>query len=577
MLSDREAPIACFGRVEVAAGACHRPSPLGPPLYILFLLLLIFLLPKNKLKKILMAPGFFGLFSRRDSSKSLRNAGASGSPRPRPKSPAGIPTTSTANTSPSIADKSEKLEGSQLSLETDYVLADIDSPPIPSTTGYPYPLALSSSTSGASSSSTKIKMPFRRKQSTSSKLSTTTTQSPLPPVPPSKEHYKVSTESSLSDSPSLRPPPSRSAIFGSYADPHNALSTRSLPQDSPFPHFRRDSVDTTQNYETMSNPDCHMPSHSPLQLPKPSSKGGLFSWARPRGRTKSKPTAPAPTPPTFHSRSSSALPSSAADSFNLKSFRHVTSPLSTSPNPDSPPLDSLDPPARPRPRGDSVASDSSQRISVAAFREVQARRSAANSPVPSLPGDRDSCLASGQVRSRKRLSTLGTPPPLPNTGSEPRLSASRSPPTRSSTAPLFLSASATSSDSSEEGESDSDEEEATLRPNRKRTVTSRSAGCTQSELGHRTSPVAAGSSARSDVGHGIHSGSPNRPALSPQPSKNIEAPGRTSRISSVYSHSRASVSASALVPDTAAKRASMISKHSAGPFSVIFYRPMCVC
>ncbi|KAF7292246.1 hypothetical protein MIND_01252000 [Mycena indigotica] len=39
------------------------------------------------------------------------------------------------------------------------------------------------------------------------------------------------------------------------------------------------------------------------------------------------------------------------------------------------------PPARPRPRGGSDASASSSRISVAAFREVQARRSAAGSPV----------------------------------------------------------------------------------------------------------------------------------------------------------------------------------------------------
>jgi hypothetical protein len=509
-----------------------------------------------------MAPGFFGLFSRRDSSKTLRKAGASDNPRPRPKSPAGLP--SSTATSPSIAENFEKLEDSQLSLETEYVLADVDSPPILSTSSYP--LASSSSTSAASSSTTKIKMPFRRKQSTSSKLSTTTAQSSLPPVPPAKEPHKFSIDSSLSESPSLRPPPSRSAIFGSYADPHNALSTRSLPQDAPFPHLRFDSTDTALNFETMSNPDFHMPPHAPLQPPKPSSKGGLFAWARPR--TKSKP--PAPTPAALQSRSTSALQFSPGDSFNLKAFRHVTSPLSTSPNPDSPPQDSLDPPARPRPRGDSIASDSSQRISVAAFREVQARRSAANSPVPSLPGDRDSCLASsGPVRSRKRLSTLGTPPPPLKTGSEPRLSLSRSPPTRSSTAPLFLSASATSSESSEEGESDS-EEEATLRPNRKRTGTSRPAGGTQSELGHRTSPAAAFSSARSDVGHGVQSGSPSRPAL--PHSRNIGT-----RTSSVYSHNRASVSASALVPDAAAMRTSMISKHSTGPFSVIFYQTTRVC
>ncbi|KAI9444547.1 hypothetical protein H4582DRAFT_825179 [Lactarius indigo] len=225
---------------------------------------------------------------------------------------------------------------------------------------------------------------------------------------------------------------------------------------------------------------------------------GTPSWSAPNP----KPSAPAPA--SLQPQPSSPL-APPADSFNLKSFRHVTPSLSTSPNPDSPPLDSLDPPIRPRSRGDSFASDSSQRISVAAFREVQARRSATNSPVPSLPGDRDSGVASGQVRSRKRSSALGTPPPLPNTGSQPRLPVPHGRPTRSSTAPLFLSAGMTSSESSEEEESDSDEEEATLRPNRKRTVTSRSTGGTQSELGHRTSPVAAFSSARSDVGHGVHS------------------------------------------------------------------------
>lgn len=518
-----------------------------------------------------MAPGFFGLFSKRDNAKTLRKTGSPSSPR-SPRSPTGIPTSSTAkgNTSPSIADQSENLEGSQLSLDTDYVLADVDSPPTPSTTAYP--LAPSSSTSGANASTSKLKMPFRRKQSTSSKFSTTTAYSSVPPVPPAKEH-KVSIETTLSDSPSLRPPPSRSAIFGSYADPHNALSTRSLPQDSPFPHFRQDSADIAGIYETMSNPDLHTPPHVPLQPPKQSSKGGLFAWARPRGRTKSKPPAPTPPDPVLPSRSSSVLPSSAADSFNLKSFRHVTSPLSTSPNLDPSSRDSLEPPARPRPRGDSVASDYSQRISVAAFREVQARRSAANSPVPSSPGDRDSCLASGQVRSRKRLSTLGTSPPLPNTGSEPRLSVSRSPQPRNSTAPPFLSTGTSSSESSEEGETDSDEQEATLRPNRKRTATSRSAGGTQSELGHRTSLSAAFSSARSEGGHGGHSGSPSRSALIARPSRNIESPARTSRNSSVYSHNRGSVSASALVPDAAANRISMISKHSAGPFSVIFVNP----
>jgi hypothetical protein len=60
---------------------------------------------------------------------------------------------------------------------------------------------------------------------------------------------------------------------------------------------------------------------------------------------------------------------------------------------------------------------------------------------------------------------------------------------RGAPAPLFLSVSTSSSESSVEGKSDSEEEETKLQPNCNRTVISRSAGGTQSELGHRTSLV----------------------------------------------------------------------------------------
>jgi hypothetical protein len=438
-----------------------------------------------------------------------------------------------------------------LSLETEYVLADADSPTLNSSGVYPQ----ATSSNAASASATRLKMPFRRKQSASSKLTTVASQSPASPILVAKDRHKLSGESTVSESPSLLPPPSRSAIFGSYADPHNALSTRSLPQDAPPITFRRSLGDVLQNYETMSNPDIPA-STAPPSKQQPS-KGGLFSWARPRGRTKSKPSPPNPSlnsPPVL------TLPPS--DSFNLRGFRHVTSPA-----PEIPPSTSPSgkvPLPRPRPRGreNSAASDSSQRISVAAFREAQARRSTADSPVPSLPGDRDS-FASGQVRNRRRSSALGAPPSVPTPESHPRPSAPRNRPTRSSTAPLSFSASMTSSESSEEEQSES-EEEATLRPHRKRTITGRSA---QSELGHRSSPASSFNAPRSDIGHGLPSDLHSR--LSPSPrsthySPNLEASGRGGRTSGAYSRKRASLSTSALVPDAAAKRASIISKSSTG-------------
>jgi hypothetical protein len=500
---------------------------------------------------LLLMPTFLAFFSGRNSQSVPRKSPRSSS-QPSPNTPTSQPRTSSIP-SPSIADTSEQLEESELSLEAEYVLAD----PVPSPTNSNgvYPL----SSNGASTSTTKLKMPFRRKQPSSNKLKALPSQSSPPPSVPSKEP-KSSVESSVSVSPSLLPPPSRSAIFGSYADPHNALSTRSLPQGVPAINSRRSSRDVPQTYETMSNPDSHSTSFSNPQSKEPS-KGGLFSWARPRGRTKSKPSLP-------HSSLGSApvLTLPPADSFNLKSFRHVAPP-------ETPPSGSpseTDPPPRPRPRGDSFASDSSQRISVAAFREAQARRSATNSPVPSLPGDRDG-VPPGQVRNRRR-SALGTPPSALKAGSQPRSPPpsnppTRSPPARSSTAPLSFSASLTSSESSDEEESES-EEEATLRPRRRRTITSRSA---QSEVGFRSSPILSYGASRSDIGHGS-SGMPTRPSPSPRNnvnnSPNPEASGNRSRTSSVYSRARTSLSTSALVSEAATKRAPVVSRNSAaGPFS----------
>ena len=506
-------------------------------------------------------PAFLTFFSKRDSQKGLRKSQSSPQ-QSIPSTPTSIPPSSTKSgvPSPSIADASEQLEGSELSLETEYILADAELSPVNSHNHSVYPL----SSNVASTSTTKLKMPFRRRQPALAPTNLTSS-TPVPPMVPPKEPHKYSVDSSVSVSTSLLPPPSRSAIFGSYADPHNALSTRSLPQRVPAIHPPRRSHDVPQDYETMSNPD----SHTTIQT-KQTNKGGLFSWARARGRTKSK--APLPDP-DLHSPPVLSFPPT--DSFNLKAFRHVTSP-----SPGTPPSGSSsdrDPLPRPRQRGDSFTSEASQRISVAAFREAQARRSTANSPVPSLPADRES-FPSTQVGNHRR-SAFVTPPPVLKAGSQARPTLlnrppTRSPPARSSTAPLSFAISMTTSSEEEEEEEESEsEEEATLRPTRKRTITSRSA---QSEVGFRSSPALAYTRARSDTGHGHSSGGSARPSPSPRnKANNAPTPGGSgiaSRSSSVYSRKRASLSTPALLPDAAMKRGAAVPRYAAAGSPSCFSR-----
>ncbi|KAF9039662.1 hypothetical protein BDZ89DRAFT_372645 [Hymenopellis radicata] len=285
---------------------------------------------------------------------------------------------------------------------------------------------------------------------------------------------------SVSDAELLVPRPS----FAAYSDPHKGLSTRSLP----------------------TNPDYTPPRHQ---------KRPFFNWSKSTNSTPSKPALQNAKP-----NLSPPLLSPDSSSFNLKSFRHVRPP---SPTRSVSSTTSLTPPIPPaaRPRGASTASDSSQRISVAAFREAQARRSAAGSPVPSL---RSSSPHGMPIRSP---SPHGMP--MHSSGSNPRGGRPVHAP-----APRRSSRYMSDSDESEEEEESDDEygqDEASL--SRKRTVTQRRPGNqmynpnTRSEMGH-------GSRDDEDV-----------PTITPRSPRQ-----------------RASLSTSALAPSPAAQRAVGIADNS---------------
>jgi hypothetical protein len=328
----------------------------------------------------------------------------------------------------------------------------------------------------------RMKLPFRRKASESPVTSSPQTSPQRPPRMPNP----YSSRSSVDMVQQLRPP-KRSEIFASY-DEGQRLSTRSLPTSSrtaPDTTSYQDMVEDTRGKNT-----------------QPKKSGGLLSWAR--ERTKSKPSRP-PVP--------------TAESFNLRTFRHVR-PESPSPQSEHPSSNiALEPPSRPRTRGDSVASESSQRISVAAFREAQARRSATSSPVPSFrpPSSADT------VTTRALTPTRSNDPTRPHV------------PTRKS---LLAESSTSSSSSSEEEESYDDA--APIKPlgRRKRTIT-------------RRSPVRA----KTDIGHGQEnderqSAELRQPIMTHQSRmSNPQLLSGGSRISSnlnAYGKSRGSVSTSAL-------------------------------
>lgn len=392
----------------------------------------------------------------------------------------------------------------------------------------------------SSASSSKLRLPFGRKKSkppvsdsTHSPSTSPSANFMTPPRPSYTERLSIASDSDSSVR-HLRPPPSKSAIFAAYADPNSALSTRSLPNE-------------------------HIPSYSPMQVPPlpvpPKEKRpSLFNWA------KSTPSGKLPSEPKPSMNLDSPPRLEADSSFNLKSFRHVKPP-----SPDSSSL--AVPPARPR--GASVNSDSSQRISVAAFREVQARRSAAGSPVPSIGSASPSLV----------------PPPLPQDGQRGRASprlppAARSSPhlsnvdqrRRSSSMAFGYTSESDEETTSSEEESD-DDAQGSRDIHRDETITRKTRPLigkrqAKSEVGHGRG----GSSAiqpptflttRSHHGHGQADSSTRQSSyvMDTQTSP-VEVPLR-SQSSMERARPRASASTSALAPSAAAKRASVLASANA--------------
>ncbi|KAI0673930.1 hypothetical protein C8Q78DRAFT_661091 [Trametes maxima] len=367
--------------------------------------------------------------------------------------------------------------------EPDYVLPSPASAPSRSIYAGP---------SGASSS--KLKLGLRSKHPPAARTDTNLLSPPTP---------NFSSARSESDH-SLLTPPRRSAMFAAYDDPQSARSTRSLPaQPTTHPHAN------SKEYF-----DLGSATPSPSVPPKHSK--GLFSWAH-RERKKSKPT----PPPKLNLPAPLPDMSLDSDSFNLRSFRHVR-PDSPSDSPSS-----ILPPVRPRPREGSFVSDSSQRISVAAFREAQARRSATNSPVPSFSHD---ALSPG--------SSAGLRPP----SSFVARSSARSPGGDRSN---------DSSSSDTDGEDSESEASSTLKPRRNRTITQRSA----------KSPVSPGQKSISELGHRTVRASPTpspRMATSASTNASFALSVSSPKEAGVYSRPRASASTSALQPTAAARRASLL-------------------
>ena len=316
---------------------------------------------------------------------------------------------------------------------------------------------------------------------------------------------------------------------------------------------------------SLSRPEPNSrPQPVPVQTPdvqtSHKSGGGLFNW---RERRKSKASKP--------DLDTLVLPPLSDDSFSLKSFRHVLpEPRPNSPQNRSPVQSASSSPltAPSRPRGASMAStDSAQRISVAAFREAQARRSSSNLPSGSpSPTIRPVSVANSSVSD--------IVPPRPPRPGRPPGSNSPAPRYEGKTISSRQSRRSSSSDvtSSEDSESDDGSpSRSRSRLSRQRTITRRSYRAS-SDMGHGNSRAADFShhqqttSTRSELGHESKSKTLSHatpsPSRGPPPSsfqKSAEAVMGT-RSFSIYRRQRASYSTSELNPSAAAQRASKVSE-----------------
>ncbi|KXN85740.1 hypothetical protein AN958_10923 [Leucoagaricus sp. SymC.cos] len=420
-----------------------------------------------------------------------------------------------------------------------------------------------------SSSSSKLRLPFSRKRSkppvpdASNSSASTSYLSPPRPAYAARLSSSAASDTEASEVRRLGPPPSKSAIFAAYTDPSNALSTRSLP-DEP-----------THSWSSMHIPPGS--STSPVPPKEKEKRPSLFSWS------KSSSSAPAKPLASEQSRSSALNHlDSDASSFNLKSFRHVRPP-----SPTASTSSLVVPP--PRPRGASVNSDTSQRISVAAFREAQARRSTAGSPVPSFRSPSPS-LPPGFPQDGQRGRASPRPSQANQLHSSPHLRNGAHQRRRSANIAVGYTSESDESTATSEGEESDDEGGAgggrNTRVQRDGTITPRTLPLigqrqAKSEIGHGSSsndsPMIGNSRAplsflttRSQSGHGQPDDNVRQSSYvaKPQHSHVESPPPRPNSSMDLYNggaaRPRASASTSALSPPAAAKRASILVNANAG-------------
>ncbi|KAG9222186.1 hypothetical protein CCMSSC00406_0009001 [Pleurotus cornucopiae] len=459
--------------------------------------------------------------SARPHAPTMTLLGGLFSKKSKPRSPgasthAGTPSSLYSSAASELASSHSS---ASVSPTTEYVTTDKS---LPSSPNGKHALPRSVYPSAAASSS-KLRLPFSRKK-TASNASLAVSQyeeSMSPPRPSYASRTSTAassdTETSTIERRHLRPPPSRSAIFAAYGgDPRAAQqSTRSLPD------------------ERRTKPQPPSP-----PLPPVPQKRSLFGWY------KSQPKSTNATPTA----------TSAEESFNLKSFRHVRPGSPTHSNISTASISNL-PPPRPRPRGTSTASDSSQRISVAAFREAQARRSQAGSPAPpdlrSASPQAPPLVGSksyGGIESNRSSSNLSHYYPSSQPSQNNRLTPQRS--------SVFADDSDSTATSSEDEESDDGE----VRDRRAKGAAGVGRRRTATHRGGSDRPAAGKARAtRSEMGHSSAWAGDKTNANLPVP----RLPSSTQHQQSQQSRQRASVSTSASMPNAAAKRASLLAGNAA--------------